>query len=234
MTTANEASRTKRIISLENLGAANYGVLNIRLTGTAPMLQHRFSEKARRMIEDKQQHRASAAKKKAARDPEEDFLQSMHVIGRRPESVEDLEENFAQFVFGVPATSFKQAVVRSCKTADLMPMTDARTALHVKGHELDQELVQLHTPKAPTMHTGMVRVQQTSDVRYRAQFWPWHVDLIVQYHARMMSGEQLVSLFVDAGIGNGVGDWRPAGRSSSGTFGTWEVTRAEIEEPNFK
>lgn len=220
-----------RVIVLDDVRAANYGLLRITLEGTAPLLVHRFPEKTRIEIEEKQQGRASAARKKAPRDPEQDFIGSLHVIGVRPRSAKEITDNPTRFRWGIPATAFKQAVVRVGALNELMPMTQGRVALHVRGDAADRELVELHSPAPPVMHTGMVRIQQTSDVRYRALFEQWSVTLDVDFHARLISGEQLVSLFVDAGIGNGVGDWRPAGRSSSGTFGTWRVTAASVKTP---
>lgn len=226
--------RRKRKIVLDAMGQANFGLLRITLEGTAPLIVHRFSEKARGMMEAKQQGKAAAARAKAPKVPADDFLESLHFIGRRPKSVEEMRENPTLWRFGLPATAFKQAIVRVAGLNGLMPMTEGRVVLHVKGDPLDRELVQVHSPLLPEMHTGMVRVQQTADVRYRGMFTEWSVTLDVAYHARLITGEQLVSLFVDAGIGNGVGDWRPAGRSSSGTFGTWQVTAADIEEPDLQ
>jgi hypothetical protein len=111
-------------------------------------------------------------------------------------------------------------------------MTEARQALHVQGDPRDRGLVELLSDKPPRMQEDVVRLQgTTTDLRYRGAFDNWHVDLHIDYHARIITAEQIVSLLVEAGIGVGVGEWRPCGKMSSGTYGTWMVKKASAEVP---
>jgi len=107
--------------------------------------------------------------------------------------------------------------------------------LHVSGQQsirqgafsaaiTTEELVQVHCP-APTMREDMVRVGMgTSDIRYRAQYWPWAVDLIVEFNPLAMSAEQVLNLFNTAGFACGVGEWRPERDGSNGRFRVAEAS----------
>lgn len=215
------AERQKRTIILNDPNLSAIGILTLNLKGQTPLLMHRFSEKAQDMMLGKQMGKAQG--KKAKKDPEEDFLQAMYVIGERPKTTEALKRT----KFGVPAIWFKQAAVRGAKVND-MAMTDARCAFFVLPTHGDLVELECSTPKP---RADPVRVQQTADIRIRPEFEKWALQLKIEYNARLVSAEQLISWFIAAGKFNGVGDWRPNGRSSTGTFGCFEVVKAEAEEP---
>jgi hypothetical protein len=165
-----------------------------------------------------------ATGKKPRRDPEDDFLQALYVIGERPKSVDDIPKT----TFGVPAIWFKQAAVRGAKINDVA-MTDARCAFFVHPTHDNEYLIL--TCSAPVSRMDPVRIQQTSDLRIRPMFVEWSVSMSCEYNARLVSAEQLVSWFIAAGKFNGVGDWRVNGRQSTGSFGCFNVVKAEAQEP---
>lgn len=168
------------------------------LVGTSPLICHAWSEKAKRQMLDKQMKKAAPAK--AAKDPEEDFRNSLY-------SMPDGEG------FGFPAIAFKAAMVRAGTYVDLK-MTFLRGAFHVNG-----ELIRIDGD--PTMREDMVRVGAgVADIRYRGQFDPWSVELPVRYNTRSISLEQLANLLVIAGFSVGVGEWRP---ERDGSYGMWEL-----------
>ena len=220
-------AQRKRAISIESL-KSSFGTLFITLEGTAALIQHRWSEKAKKIMLDKM--RGKAAKKRPPKDPVEEFLNAMYVIGTRPKN----EAGIKKARFGAPATWFKAAAVRAAKNAGLMPMTDARGAFFVKATH--GELVELKIPKTalPWMREDPVRIQQTTDMRCRPCFDKWSVDLEVSYNARMITAEQLTSVYEDAGMSVGVGEWRLTGKQSSGNFGAFRVTSASAQEPDFR
>ena len=74
------------------------------------------------------------------------------------------------------------------------------------------------------MREDTVRVGMgTADLRYRAQYFPWSVDLVIEYPPSQISIESIVAL-VDAGGIGGVGEWRPSSpKGATGSYGTWSV-----------
>lgn len=147
---------------------------------------------------DKQMKRATKAKE--AKDPEQDFLDSLYPM---PDSMG----------YGFPALAFKAAMVRAGTYLDLR-MTFLRGCFHVPDG-----LVRIDG--IPEPREDMVRLQgSTADIRYRGQFMPWAVELPVRYNANVISEEQAANLLVTAGFSVGVGEWRP---EKDGNFGMWEV-----------
>ncbi len=175
---------------------------SIRLQGDSPLICHAWSEKAKKLMLDKQMKKAKGGKE--AKDPEQDFRDSLYP---RPEGG-----------YGFPVVAFKAAAVGACRYVDGLPMTVARGAFHVNG-----ELVKIEGSE-PTMREDMVRVGMgTADIRYRGQFDPWSVQLDIVYNPLALSLEQIVNLFDIAGFGVGVGEWRP---EKDGQYGRFHVVEA--------
>lgn len=162
--------------------------------GTAPLICHRWSEKAKKQMLDKQMKKAT--KGKEAKDPEQDYRDSLYP---HPDGG-----------YGFPAVAFKAAMVRAGTYQD-MKMTFLRGAFHVLG-----ELVAIDGE--PSMREDMVRVSTTTDIRYRGQFADWKATIPIQYNAAAISAEQLASLLTVAGFSVGVGEWRPERNGQYGTF----------------
>lgn len=169
--------------------------MEIILIGDSPLICHKWSDKAKRMMLDKQMKRAT--KGKDAKEPEQDYRDSLY---EHPDGG-----------FGFPAVAFKSAAVSACRYLN-MKMTEARGAFHVIG-----EMVKVQGE--PRMREDMVRVGMgTADIRYRGEFPEWQVSLEVRYNASVLSPEQIVNLFNVAGFGVGVGEWRPEKDGSYGMF----------------
>lgn len=177
--------------------AIDVKTLFIRLIGDAPIIQNKWSEKAKSMMLAKQKKEAKAARE--AKDPEGEFHSSLYV---------DADGDYA-----APAVWFKASAVGACRYIDGMKMTEARGAFHVVG-----DLVKIIGP-APTMREDMVRIGSgTADIRYRGMYDPWAVELEISYNAGALSAAQIINLFNVAGFGVGVGEWRPSRDGSYGRF----------------
>lgn len=171
----------------------------IRLVGDSPLIVHKWSEKAKKEMLDKQMK--VAKKGREAKDPQRDFEESIY---HHPDGG-----------YGFPSIAFKSAAVDACRFTDGTKMTVARGAFHVEG-----EFVKLEGDD-PHPREDMVRVGMgTADIRYRAEFTNWAVDIPVSYNKHALSREQIVNLFNLAGFGVGVGEWRP---EKNGQFGRFHV-----------
>ncbi len=179
------------------------GRATITLVGDSPLICHAWSDKAKKMMLDKQMKKARGAKE--AKDPHQDFKDSLYP---HPEGG-----------YGFPVVGFKAAAVSACRYVDGLPMTLARGAFHING-----ELIPIDAGE-PTMREDMVRVGMgTADIRYRGQFDPWSVELPLVYNPNALSLEQIVNLFNIAGFGVGVGEWRP---EKDGQYGRFRVENVQ-------
>lgn len=174
----------------------NIQQLTITLVGDSPLISHRWSEKAKKEMLDKQMKKAKTAK--VAKDPEADYLSSLYV--------------YEGGGYGFPVIAFKAAAVDACSHVDGVTKVEARGAFHIAG-----ELAKIEGEPEP--REDMVRIGMgTADIRYRGQFREWRTTLNVRYNANVLSAEQIVNLFNTAGFAIGVGEWRPQKDGSYGMF----------------
>lgn len=186
----------------------------VRVQGLSPLICHRFSEKAKKQIEDKQQKKAKAAKE--ARDPNAEFLASLYTFPGDIAGVKGCR-------YGIPAVWFKLAAVDACRFADGMKMTMARGAFHVMGESQDSGgLVLLHYSDLRLREDPVTIGMGSRDMRYRGEFSEWWVKLQIRYNAACVSVEQVVNLLNVAGFGCGIGERRPS-QGCSDQFGMFEV-----------
>lgn len=186
--------------------------MDIYVIGDTPLIVHRWSEKAKKEILDKQMQKAKPAK--AAKDPEQDFQDSLYV----------LPDNQG---YGFPIIGFKNAAVTACTSVDGITKVAARQAFRVGGTLAGGELVKIEGDE-PTMREDMVRVGMgTADIRYRGEFKTWWARIRVMFNENVLSVEQIVNLFNTAGFGVGVGEWR---MEKDGQFGCFHVaTESELK-----
>ena len=113
----------------------------IKVVGDSPLIVHKWSEKAKREILDKQMKRAKT-KGHDAKDPVRDFIDSLYWLDGEPE--EKTEEGFAKAIqngarFGFPAVAFKAAAVSAGYRAGVTPN---KVSMYAAFH-IDDEFVQI-------------------------------------------------------------------------------------------
>ncbi len=101
--------------------------VQIPIVGISPLIVHKFSEKAQKMIADKQAGKATN-KKHDVRDPQGDYEGAKHVS---PEGWE-----------GFPAAGFKAAMIRGAKIIGMV-MKDAGMSFFVKADCEETQLVRI-------------------------------------------------------------------------------------------
>lgn len=189
-------------------------VVRLRLVGDSPLICHRWAEKAKREIADKQQGKAMPAK--APKDPDADYRDSLYPLP-------DPQPGGPQY--GFPSVAFKTAAVDAATQLSGMTKTYLRGAFHAVG-----ELVPIEG--APRMREDMTRVGMgVADIRYRGEFPTWAAEVELRYNAGSITLQRLVHLFNHAGFAVGVGEWRPQRDGQYGMFhvegltdlGTWDV-----------
>lgn len=191
-----EATEPKGVIQIQ-LPRLDIRLIDVRIVGDSSLIVHKWSEKAKKQMLDKQMGVASAGK--TLKDPQRDYEESLYI---HPDGG-----------YGFPAIAFKNAAVEACTSlGKSVTKVAARQAFHVVG-----ELVKIEGE--PSMREDMVRVGMgTADIRYRGEFINWSTTVRVRYNARVLSAEQVVNLFNTAGFAVGVGEWRSEKDGSHGLF----------------
>lgn len=176
----------------------------IKVRGLSPLIMHRWDEKAKQEMLDKQMKKTV---KKEPKDPERQYQSSIYWI--------------SEGQLGFPADAFKKAAVRGAKQLGLV-MTDMKGAFFVKGIYSEKEGRQMVPIKGSvTKREDMVRLESgVADIRFRAHVEEWEAELNIKYNETMVSEDQLINMFNAGGFAAGVGEWRP---EKNGDFGQFEV-----------
>lgn len=184
--------------------------------GTAPLVTHRFDEKMRRAMEDKQQGIAKGARE--AKVPENVFNGARY---RLPDGTD-----------GIPAGGVKACIVAGARGEVSATMTASKGAILVTPDDLGTNLVRIITPTEPRMRTDICRnATGVADVRYRPEYFPWALLLRVEYLPSLISSSQLLQMVAHAGRAEGLCEWRPGSpKSKSGQWGTFRLASEEEVE----
>lgn len=190
-------------VSINKIGTET---LRVPLVGTAPLIVHKFSEKAKRQMLDAMQGRKTP---KTAKDPEADYESAFYRLD--------------DSTYGFPVIAFKAASVGACRFfGKQMPMTLARQCIFFDAEFSKKDGQKLaRIDGEPHMREDVVRVGMGgTDLRYRPEFTEWSTAIDVIYVKSMLTRDSVVSLIEAGGLGVGVGEWRP---EKKGDFGTYQI-----------
>lgn len=209
-----------------NIAPVEIITTSIRIAGTTPLIVHAWSEKAKREMLDKQTGKTKT-KAKEAKNIWHDFIESAYWMAGKP--TEYTQEAFEAAIhtgvcrWGFPVTAIKQAAASAAIRNDIgIPMTKIRGAFFIEGE--GENLLAEIKGSVPSMREDMVRVggiSKTADIRHRAQFDNWYMDLMIRYNKNgPISIEQIINLINLGGFSCGIGEWRP---EKDGDFGMFQV-----------
>lgn len=184
------------------------------LTGTAPLVINKFSQKSRQTMVDKQKS-GQQSKKGKVREPK-DF--DAIYQGAFHKSQEGWN--------GITASSFRNAMISACRLVNFK-MTIGKLSIFILGDGFDVDegtpLVRIYgEPRKLEMYarneTGVC------DIRVRPQWIEWSCKLKVQYDAEQFSQTDIANLLMRAGAQVGVGEGRPDSKKSAGMgWGTFRI-----------
>jgi len=208
-------SATPEVISIS---PPRFRILSLRIEGTTPYMQLRFSEKSQNAMMDKMKEggAAKSKNKRAARDFDMDFQQAQH---RAAEGGWN----------GIPASAFRNACIDACRMAGFV-MTRAKMSLFIEADGLDvvdaTPLVKIIGAK-PEMSVLPVRnATGVVDIRARAMWKTWKAVVRVKFDEDILKASDVVNLLDRAGQQVGIGEGRPFSKNSNGIgYGTFRVTR---------
>lgn len=191
---------------------------SLKLVGDSPLIVHAWSEKAKKMILDKQMKKASTGKD--AKRPMVDFAEALYWLSEKPDFDSMTDDEIMAAVqkgrFGFPVLAFKASAIDAAyQQGAVEKKTTLRGAFHIAGEYAEIQ------GKPPVIREDMVRIGMgVADIRYRPEFKEWSVMLDISYNSQAISAEQITNVLNIGGFAVGVGEWRPA---KDGSFGTYHV-----------
>jgi hypothetical protein len=220
---AKSASRITKVLEgdvgrdLRQLVIPAIQVETVRLlaVGLTPLIMHKFSEKMKEEISDKQTGKAKQTR--AKRDIEAEQKSACYVVPGK-EKAPDWKPGKYYF----PGSAFKHAFlygVAQLGDKSNFAKTNATGWVFVQNDPVLQF-------KSVTLRNDMARNPSTGRAMptFRPQFNDWSAELLVDFNARAVTLEQVVSLFNLGGFGGGIGEWRPSSpRNKAGSFGRFTI-----------
>lgn len=202
---------------------ANFQTMLVTIRGTAPYVQHKFSDKARKMMREKQEagSTGNAKKKREAKDFQEQYESAIH--------------RTADGWAGIPAPGIRAAMISACRVCGIV-MTRAKLTTFVEADGFDEgdgtPLVKI-TKGEPHYHEAMVRLETgVADVRARPMWHPgWEAEVRIRWDADQMSATDVLNLLHRAGQQVGIGEGRYDSKKSTGIgWGLFEVATSTDAE----
>ena len=199
-----------------HITAPNFKTGEIWIKGTSPLVVHKFSEKAKNMIREKQEagSTANSKKKREAKDFTEVFNGARHI------SFEGWD--------GFPASAIRNACISACRLVGFK-MTMAKLSLFVEADGYDATegtpLLKIYGGK-PRQLESMVRLATgVCDISVRPQWLEWGARLRIRYDADQFTASDVVNLVNRVGMQVGICEGRPGSTNSNGMgWGTFEVS----------
>ena len=198
----------------------------IRIVGDTPLIMHKWAEKAKREILEKHMKKTKTTAKEA-KNPVEDFINSMYWLTTPPEDMN--EEGYERAInqgarFGFPVSAFKQAAISAAyRMGWAKDKMSLRGAFFIDSDE--NQMIEIFSDP-PVMREDMVRVGMGApDIRFRGEFRNWWADLTISYNANgPHTLEQIINIINAGGYVCGVGEWRP---ERDGQYGMFHVVSAK-------
>ncbi len=198
-----------------NISKPNFQNAEYVVTGTAPLVMNKFSQKARQAIAEKHKEGSSAKnkKKKEPKDFQKLFEGAQHI-------------SMDGWV-GIPAAAFRSAMIDACRLTGFV-MTRAKLAIFIQADGLDVDdgtpLVKLIADD-PEMHESYVRNETgVVDIRVRPMWRSWSAKVAIEWDADILTLGDVTNLLARAGRQCGICEGRPGSKKSHGMgWGTFAL-----------
>jgi len=178
----------------------------IQIEGISPYVQHAFSEKQRKQMEETQRA-GQQAKGKKVRIPK-DF-----------DAIYEAAKHYSQAGWvGIPAPAFRNACIDACRLVGFV-MTRAKLSIFVEADGIDRAdgtpLVRI--VGEPRIHEASVRNESgVADIRWRPMWEKWSATPHVTWDEDQFSATDVINLMMRAGLQVGIGEGRPNSPKSNG------------------
>jgi len=191
----------------------NFNSILLRLQGISPLMQHKFSEKSRRAIEEKQTTADAVKSPREPKDYHEEFMAARYIS--------------RQGWDGAPCRQVRAAMIRACANIEGLDMMRAKTAFFIEADGFDRldgtPLLKIESEK-PLHDTRPVSIVNTFDLRNRPLYPEWALTLTLRFDADLCTETDVANLLARAGATIGIGELRPLGKKGfGGDYGLWTV-----------
>ncbi len=198
------------------INAPNFKVATLKIVGTAPYVQHRFSKKGELQMKMEQGSQSNKGKKRDPRKFDQDY--------------EDAQYQMDGGGYGIPAAAFRNAMISACRMCGFK-MTIAKLAVFIMQDGMDKRdripLVRLEGK--PHRFDAMVRnATGVIDIRSRPMWDEWSAVVRVGYDGDQFSATDIANLMMRVGMQVGIGEGRPDSKNSAGQG--WGLFRIEQDE----
>ena len=208
----------KQVMDVVTISPPKFERIRLRLVGTAPYMQARFSAKAMQAMKSKMEAGPTAKKggRKDARDFDDDFRAAQHIA--------------ADGWNGVPAAALRNACIDVCRMVGFK-MTHAKMSIFVEADGFDKvdgtPLVRLDAREPERVDMATRNATGVADIRVRPMWREWALNVVIRFDADQFTTSDVVNLISRAGEQVGIGEGRPFSKSSNGLgFGTFTVETA--------
>jgi hypothetical protein len=186
----------------------------INIVGISPYVQHAFSEKQRKQMEETQRagQQSRGRRVRAPKDFEAVYEAAKHVS--------------EQGWLGIPAPAFRNAMISACRLIGFK-MTHAKLSVFVEADGIDRNdgtpLVRIKGE--PSIHQATVRNETgVADIRWRPMWKEWSAAVRITWDEDQFSATDVMNLMLRAGMQVGIGEGRPDSPNSNGLgWGRFEV-----------
>lgn len=192
----------------------NIKTIEFKIEGTAPYVQHKFSEKARKEMLGRQTDPTQKGKKKRdARDVDAEFEAAIHYS--------------SEGWIGIPAPAFRAAMIDACRLVGFK-MTVAKLSVFIEPDGFDRDdgspLVKLIAKKPERSEMAARLETGVAMVTIRPMWRTWGAKLRVRYDGDQFNADDVSNLLHRAGLQVGIGEGRPNSKKSNGMgWGTFTL-----------
>ncbi len=187
---------------------------SIAIVGVSPYVQHAFSEKQRKVMEETQRagQQARGKRNRVPKDFDAVYEAAKHKS----------KEGWC----GIPAPAFRNAMISACRLIGFK-MTFAKLSVWVEPDGIDAQdgtpLVKLIGE--PRIHEATVRnATGVADIRWRPMWEEWSASVNVTWDEDQFSATDVMNLMLRAGLQVGIGEGRPDSPNSNGLgWGRFQV-----------
>lgn len=179
------------------------------IRGTSPLIMHKWSDKAKKEMRDKQQL-GKKTKERELKNPEDEARNATHYT--------------RDGHYGISGMAFKNALVNAAHKDLGITKVLVRKAIFLVTSDPGRILPIESDP--PTVREDFVRVGNGSaDLRYRPEFNNWRCYIELEVDADLIQENDIINLVNRAGFGVGIHEWRP---EKDGEYGRFEVDDTEV------
>lgn len=201
--------------SVVSIKAPNLQTATFRIIGTAPLVQAKFSQKAKEQMMEKMAA-GSTAKGKKVRESK-DFDETCDA------SVHYSKDGWV----GIPAGAFRAAMISACRLVGFK-MTLAKLSVFIEADGLDRDentpLVKLIAKKYKRIDMHVRNATGVVDIRSRPMWEEWQADVRIRFDADQFTLTDVSNLLSRVGAQVGLCEGRPDSKSSAGMgWGTFRI-----------